>query len=385
MGIQYRLPDNTITVGKGLALYVHIPFCAKRCPYCAFYKLIWSDQDERRFVEALIREMNEYSVAYGRLRVRSVFWGGGTPSTLSGWAITDIADAIRLYFDLDPDVEWTIEANPESLTTERIRLFAAAGVNRVSIGIQSFLTKELAILGRSQTQSSMHGLLDRIRQEGVSNINLDFMYGLPGQQFENLMESIEMALSESPTHISTYALSIEPGTIYAKTGVSTADEGLQLKMYRGIRQRLLTHGFRQYEVSAFAKKGKESQHNLAYWRYTPYIGLGPSASSFFQGIAYQQVSSLDRYCVDPRPPVLKGIPPLDEDTLASHFLIANLRRVEGVTNLQIRDGLGRARWGPDDPRVMAFKRDRLLRNRPDRLQLTRRGVELMNVVLEGLI
>ena len=368
-----------------VALYVHIPFCGKRCPYCAFYKLIWNPEDERRYVDAVIEEMAIYARSFGGIPLSSVFWGGGTPSALSLDAISAIADGIRTHFTVPDGIEWTVEANPETLTDDRLGRFSAHGINRVSVGIQSTLASELVTLGREHTQLSMDRLLDRIRSVGIDNINVDFIYGVPGQTLLGLLESIEWALHQRPTHISTYALSIEPGTIYAKTGVKAADEDLQLQMYRGIRRRVLQAGFRQYEVSAFGLPGYESRHNLSYWHYSPYIGLGPSASSYFKGVAYQQVSSLERYVLDPTPPVLKGAVALDTAGLGAHFLIANLRRSEGVTYSTIERELGAARWMPMDPAVKEFKRMGLLRNRDDRLQLTRRGVELMNTVLEGLI
>ena len=368
-----------------VALYVHIPFCGKRCPYCAFYKLIWNPEDERRYVDAVIEEMAIYARSFGGIPLSSVFWGGGTPSALSLDAISAIADGIRTHFTVPDGIEWTVEANPETLTDDRLGRFSAHGINRVSVGIQSTLASELVTLGREHTQLSMDRLLDRIRSVGIDNINVDFIYGVPGQTLLGLLESIEWALHQRPTHISTYALSIEPGTIYAKTGVKAADEDLQLQMYRGIRRRVLQAGFRQYEVSAFGLPGYESRHNLSYWHYSPYIGLGPSASSYFKGVAYHQVSSLERYVLDPTPPVLKGAVALDTEGLGAHFLIANLRRSEGVTYSTIERELGAARWMPMDPAVKEFKRMGLLRNRDDRLQLTRRGVELMNTVLEGLI
>lgn len=377
-------PGYSIHSGS-IALYVHVPFCGKRCPYCAFYKLIWNPEDEARYVEAVVREMSIYAQNFGRLPLRSIFWGGGTPSALTLDAISTIAEGIRAHFDVPNGIEWTVEANPETLTDHRLVRFSSHGINRVSVGIQSTKAAELVVLGREHTQSAMDHLLDRIRAAGIDNINLDFIYGVPGQTLEGLLQSIEWAMAQRPTHISTYALSIEPGTVYAKTGIKTADEDLQIAMYRGIRRRVLQAGFRQYEVSAFGLPGFESRHNLAYWHYSPYIGLGPSASSYFNGAAYQQVSSLDRYVQDPTPPVLKGASPLDLETLATHFLIANLRRSEGVTYASIKRNLRQSRWSPEDQRVQEFKRAGLLRNRNDRLQLTRRGVELMNTVLEGLI
>jgi len=347
--------------------------------------LIWSPDEELRYVDAVVREMTIYHHRFGMIPLRSIFWGGGTPSVLTESAISAIAEAIHRYFKVPPGIEWTIEANPETLTAMRLARFVDAGVNRVSVGIQSARPSELALLGRAHTYSSMVPCLDLIRDAGIDNINLDLIYGLPGQTLDAVSESIEWVLSQGPTHLSTYALSIEPGTVYAKTGVSPVDDLLQLRMYREIRRRARLDGFRQYEVSAFGRPGYESVHNLTYWHYAPYIGLGPSASSFFNGMAYQQVSSLDRYVADPTPPVIRVPLALDSDTLATHFLIANLRRSEGLTYSKIRRELGRDHWGASAVSVVEMKRLGLLRRRNDRLQLTRRGVELMNSVLEGLL
>lgn len=296
-------------------------------------------------MDAVDRELYAYFEKYGRLSVHSVFWGGGTPSTLSDNAIDTLSTSIRRYCRLSSDLEWTIEANPESLTAHRLSVFAAAGVNRVSVGIQSFLSAELALLGRTHTAQGIPGVLDRIRCAGIGNINMDFIYGLPGQTIRDLDQSLRIALDLGSTHLSAYALSIEPGTVYAKTGVVTANDDIQLRMYREIRRQLLAAGYQQYEVSAFAKPGYRSRHNMTYWRYSPYIGLGPSAASYFDGMAYQQVSSLDRYCQAPVPPAIRNRVEMSPEDLSAHFLIANLRRSEGVTYRHISSVFGVGKWG----------------------------------------
>ena len=368
-----------------VALYVHIPFCSKRCPYCAFYKLIWSADEECRFIDAAIVEMQMYAQAFGRVPLRSVFWGGGTPSILTPAGIARLWEAIEINFDVRQGIEKTIEANPESLTDDRLAVFCQYGVNRISVGVQSFRETELVQLGREHTFLSIEGRIARIREHGIHNLNLDFIYGLKGQTVADIEFSISKAIAIDPTHISTYALSIEPGTVYYKTGVTSADDDTQLVFYQLIRKRLRQAGYSHYEVSAFCKPGYQSQHNLAYWNYSPYIGIGPSAASFFEGMAYQQVSSLDRYVADPTPAVIKRPESLSAPIYLQNYLIANLRRLDGLSYHQARVDLGL--WLPERfaDVISRFQAQGLLRRRADRLQLTVRGVELMNTVLEAFM
>ena len=330
-------------------------------------------------------EARMYYERFGSIPLRSVFFGGGTPTTLTLNGTRRLVALIRRWFHVEPCIEWTIEANPESLTPERLAVYSELGINRLSLGIQSIEPVELDMLGRNHTQHAIPSLKQRVTSAGFSSVNLDFMFGMRDQTIEALNRSIDWAIEWNPSHISTYALSIEPGTVYAKTGMSTVNDDVQVDMMRLIQKRLMAAGFWHYETSAFCKPGFESQHNLAYWHYSPYIGLGPSAASFFDMMAYKQVSSLDRYCDNPTPPVMSHHTPIDGATLKEHYLIANLRRMSGVTFSEIMDNLGYNPWSNDDPNIQKLRANAYLSSDLDRLQLTPRGLEIMTLILEELL
>ncbi len=311
--------------------------------------------------------------------------GGGTPSVLAPDEAAVLWDAVHTYFDLSAVEEVTMEANPERLDADRLAVFCQWGGNRVSLGVQSFNRAELLTLGRDHTFDAIFGAIDLIKSAGILNFNLDLIYGLNGQSIDDLDVSLGHVIAANPTHISTYALSIEPGTIYAKTNVAPASDDDQIALYHHIRKRLKGAGYDHYEVSAFAKPGCQSVHNLAYWRYSPYIGLGPSAASFFDGMAYKQVSSLDRYVVDPTPPVISAPAPLSSDVYFQNYMIANLRRLSGVfvSDIFQDTGVDIATLRADS--IRRFQSMGLLVNRRDALQLTDSGLDLMNSILEELI
>ncbi|NBV41508.1 radical SAM family heme chaperone HemW [bacterium] len=368
------------------ALYVHIPFCSRRCPYCAFYTIVPETGDESRFVEAVVTELTMYHDAYGRLELASVFWGGGTPSLLSPDSIDRIWSAIEICFHVKPTIEKTMEMNPESVTPGRLRVMSDHHVNRVSLGVQSFNKSELNVLGRLHTLSHVPQAVEWVKDAGIRNFNLDFIYALPGQSVNAVDASLEEALELAPTHVSTYALSIEPGTPFQKAGVRSADERVELGQYNRIRRRLSRQGFEHYEVSAFARPGFRSAHNLAYWHYRPYIGVGPSASSYFEAQVYRQVSSLERYIQSPIPPILSGKGELlSSSELWANYLVANLRRLDGVLYSEIKRDTGVDAWEKYKQVIMNLTNGGFLRRRADRIQVTVKGLHVLNSVIEAFL
>ena len=264
-----------------LGLYIHIPFCVKKCPYCAFHKTLWSVDAESQYLMALEQEMQFYTNVHGRLTITSLFIGGGTPNSLSLDHFERLLQLCYRYFDIDPKIEKTVELNPEILTTSFLAILKSLHINRLSLGIQSFLSEDLIYLGRQHSPKTAESALQLVRDWGFSNINIDLMFSLKHSSLSSLLHNISVACSFEPTHLSTYALTIEPGTLFQKQIVKPLDQDKELKQYKRIRSLLRKAGYQHYEVSAFAKKGFQSQHNLTYWRFENYIGLGPSAASFF--------------------------------------------------------------------------------------------------------
>jgi len=262
-----------------LSLYIHIPWCVRKCPYCDFNSHEAREPiAETRYIEALIADLESaLPLIWGR-KVYTVFFGGGTPSMFSAAGIEQIIAAVRSRVPLSIDAEITLEANPGTFEAEKFRAFRAAGVNRLSIGVQSFNPKHLKALGRIHDDQQAHAAIELARAH-FDNFNLDLMYGLPEQTLDEACADIEAALSFSPPHISAYHLTLEPNTYFHRYPPPLPDDDASARMQEAIEQRLDAAGFRHYETSAFAQPGKQARHNMNYWTFADYLGIGAGAHS----------------------------------------------------------------------------------------------------------
>ena len=266
-------------VSPPLALYVHVPWCVQKCPYCDFNSHEAGETiPEREYVDALIADLQSaLPLIWGR-PVVSVFFGGGTPSLLSPAAIDELLAAFRALAMLAPDAEITLEANPGTVEAEKFAGFRAAGVNRLSLGIQSFNDAHLKALGRIHDAAEAR-LAAQLAGEHFATFNLDLMYGLPGQTMAQALGDVEAALSLSPTHLSCYQLTLEPNTRFAAFPPELPEGDLCADMQEAIEARLSAAGFANYETSAFAQPGRQCKHNLNYWYFGDYLGIGAGAHS----------------------------------------------------------------------------------------------------------
>lgn len=269
-------------------LYIHIPFCRRKCAYCDFYSRAFGDHGDE-YVTALLAEMDESrrfltSKPEGRPRLTTVYFGGGTPSLLSAAQLARIFEHITQSFTLLPEAEITLEANPDDLKEDYLEALGSLPVNRLSIGIQSFIDSELAFIGRRHTAQQAIDAVRRCKEHGYDNLSIDLMMALPGQTLESFDQSLSQALDLGVQHISAYLLSLEPGVPLHRSlrqgRWQEAGEELSTAMYRRLHERLTAAGYEHYEVSNFARPGFRSRHNSAYWQGRPYLGLGPSAHSF---------------------------------------------------------------------------------------------------------
>ena len=268
---------------NSLGIYFHVPFCAKKCPYCDFYSGSFTKKAAEDYTAAVIRNIRHYSQP--GTDVDTVYFGGGTPSLLTAGQLSDITEAVRSHFLLSPEAEITLEANPSTLTPEKLAAFRKAGINRLSIGVQSMVPEELSFLGRSHTPERAEKAVLDAHAAGFENISCDLMIALPGQTAESLAASVN-ALAELPIkHISAYILKVEDGTPFAERDVQSIlpDEDGTAALYLGAVRLLAEKGFMQYEVSNFAVPGYESRHNCRYWLCQDYLGIGPAAHSCFGG------------------------------------------------------------------------------------------------------
>ncbi|MCY4581803.1 MAG: radical SAM family heme chaperone HemW [Chloroflexi bacterium] len=288
--------QHTLQPSGALALYVHIPFCESKCPYCDFNTYAGIEALIPSYVAALAREIEQWGAWLGRPTLASVFFGGGTPSYLPPDDLQRLMDAIRSAFVLPEAVETTAEANPGDCTPERLLAMRRAGFNRVSIGVQSFDDAELAMLGRRHDAQRAREAVRGARRAGFDNVSLDLMFGLPEQSAASWERSLEEAVRLETDHLSVYALTLEPGTpLEADVRLGRTpepDSDLAAEMYLRAQSMLAEAGMDQYEISNWARPGRESGHNLAYWRSLPYLGVGPGAHSYLY-----KVGALDAFGV----------------------------------------------------------------------------------------
>ncbi len=266
-------------------LYIHIPFCKSLCLYCDFYSKIARHDEIDKFLDALSVEASlQAKSGFGKYRYDSVFIGGGTPSVLSPSQIETLFKCLRASFDIAPDAEISIECNPSSVNDELLKTYRRQGINRISLGVQSFNDKHLHQLGRLHDSSGAVEAVKMIRQARFENFSLDLIFGIPSQTLFDWIDDLKMAVKLEPRHISAYNLIIEPetpfGNLYAKGKLKMPSEELQSMMYGALVKHLSEAGYDRYEISNFARPGAECRHNLKYWRLEPFLGLGPAAVSF---------------------------------------------------------------------------------------------------------
>jgi len=262
-----------------LSLYIHIPWCVRKCPYCDFNSHeARGSLPEKEYVAALVRDLESALPRVWGRRVQSVFFGGGTPSLVSGEGIAEILRQVRMLLPLEHNAEITLEANPGTVEAGKFAAFRAAGVNRLSLGIQSFNDQHLRALGRIHSADEAKRAI-AIAQQHFDNLNLDLMYALPQQTLEQALRDVQIALEYSPRHLSCYHLTLEPNTLFAHRPPPLPDDDASSAMQQGIEALLAGHGYAHYETSAFARPKKQSRHNLNYWQFGDYLGLGAGAHS----------------------------------------------------------------------------------------------------------
>ncbi len=280
-------------------LYIHIPFCMQKCNYCDFNSFKVTKEEKNRYLKNLIKEMKLYSEKLKEKDFTTLFLGGGTPTILSEEELEYVFKNIYECFNIKKDAEISIESNPGTLNRKKLTQLKNMGVNRISIGLQAFQEKHLKYLGRVHTYEDFEQNFKDAKEVGFENINVDLMFSLPNQNFEEWKETLEKVVSLEPTHISAYSLIIEEGTVFGelheKGELKLLEEEIDLKMYYYTREYLQNNNYEQYEISNYAKKGYECRHNILYWECRAYLGLGPGAHSYLEGVRFSNISSLEGY------------------------------------------------------------------------------------------
>ena len=326
-------------------LYVHIPFCRTKCGYCDFYSVAVENRDTAALLDRVGREIGQ-RVAKCPYKIRTVFWGGGTPTILpDGQFAALLKSQARVLPPLEIE-EFTVEANPATIDDERARLLVEYGVTRVSMGAQSFSAGELARLERLHSPQDIGPSVGVLRRHGVLQVNLDLMFGIPGQTLESWTESLERAIDLDPDHLACYGLTYEPGTsLTAQTErgqVKPCDESLESDMYLHAVDALAAAGFAQYEISNFAKADRQCQHNLMYWRNRPYIGVGPSAAGCLDNRRYKNIADVAGYVrlMDQQGHAETENETLDVGMIMTELIMLQLRLVEGLSIACFRQRTG---------------------------------------------
>jgi putative oxygen-independent coproporphyrinogen III oxidase len=367
-----------------LSLYVHFPWCVRKCPYCDFNShTLQGDLAEDTYVSFLERDLESQAVEVTGREVISIFLGGGTPSLFSPGAIARVLAAARKHLNVASDVEVTMEANPGAIERGRFAEYRAAGLNRVSLGAQSFNAQRLEALGRIHSPDETRKAAEELHAAGLDNFNLDLMYALPGQDVTAALDDVEAALELGPAHLSHYQLTLEPGTVFAAQPPALPSDDMAAEILAVCGQRLADAGFAQYEVSGYAKAGRQCRHNLNYWTFGDYLGVGAGAHG---KLSYETLGSIVR-TVQAREPrrYLAAAPGLTRKTvqpadLPFEFMLNALRLVEGfeLASFTERTGLS---W-----QAVATTVDRLIARgllviTPTRVQATLVGLRFLNDLL----
>ncbi|MER2602231.1 MAG: radical SAM family heme chaperone HemW [Candidatus Competibacter phosphatis] len=375
-----------------LALYVHIPWCARKCPYCDFNSHEAREPlPERAYVDALLADLEQDLPRVWGRRIDSLFIGGGTPSLFSAEALDRLLSGLRARLPLRPDLEITLEANPGTVERSKFAEFREVGINRLSIGVQSFDDGHLQALGRIHDRRAAIAAAEAAHAAGLDNFNLDLMFGLPGQTVAQALTDIACALALQPAHLSYYQLTLEPNTrFYRSPPLLPDDETIDVIQDRA-QEELARHGYPRYEVSAYARADRRCRHNLNYWEFGDYLGIGAGAHGKLSDPAAGQIQRLwkvkhprDYLARAGTPAGVGGDAPVREAELPLEFLMNALRLVEGVPAALFgeRTGLPLAALEPGWSQARARG---LLENDPERLQASELGLRFLNDLLQAFI
>lgn len=371
-----------IIMKKELELYIHIPFCIKKCEYCDFLSGPASIRAQEDYVEAVCKEIQAVS-EFETYEVVSVFIGGGTPSVLPGLWISKIIQKVREKFSIKEDAEITIEANPGTVTLEKLLEYRKAGINRISFGCQSTDDKELKMLGRIHTWEDFLQSYTLAREAGFTNINVDLMSGLPGQTEESWERSLEKVAQLGPEHISAYSLIIEEGTPFAEMKLDLPDEDTERKMYENTHTILETYGFSQYEISNYAKKGKECKHNIGYWMRREYLGIGLGSASLLDNQRFSNIVDLKVYLENSsNPDAIRERPQkLSSNEQMEEYMYLGLRMLQGVSACIFEEIFGESLLAVYGEVIKKYVDLGFLAWDKEYLHFTRNGISVSNPIL----
>ena len=388
---------------KQIGLYIHIPFCKQKCSYCDFCSYANKESFIKRYIQCVLKEVNPGTVTKEIIEVgnnnkidfengkddlflvKTIYIGGGTPSLIDSKYIVQIIEDIKLNFEIDEKAEITIEVNPGTVTLEKLEDYKRAGINRLSIGLQSTHEHLLKEIGRIHTYLDFLDTFRFAREAGFENINVDLMIGLPNQTLEEVKDSIEEIVSMEPEHISVYSLILEENTpLFKKVeeGLELPNEDLERKMYWAVKQTLEQNNYIHYEISNFAKKGYESKHNLDCWNQKEYIGFGVAAHSYTNGIRY---SNIKNYEEDKTEENLVFHEKQDMETMQKEYMLLGLRKIDGVSIQEFKIKFVANPVFLYHDKLEKLVNEELVEIDGDQIKLTNKGLDLANIVWEEFV
>ena len=367
-----------------LELYIHVPFCVKKCAYCDFLSGPSDEKSRERYVELLCEEIQVCRGKVEEYQVSTVFFGGGTPSVLQGEQIKRIMETLRKVFVFETDAEISMEMNPGTVTSEKLVAYREAGINRLSIGLQSVQDEELKLLGRIHTYDEFLHSYELARKAGFENINIDLISAIPGQTVSSWAETLKTIVELEPEHISAYSLIIEEGTpFFEKYGEGFGQEMLpsedeEREMYRQTKQILHEAGYERYEISNYAKEGRECRHNIGYWERAPYLGFGIGAASLFEETRSANPSNIEEY----RTSFEKKFQAekLSVEEQIEEFMFLGLRMMKGISKQKFAEAFGKEIEEIYGKQIERLKKAELLEENDDRIYLTEKGIDISNSV-----
>ena len=377
---------------RNLELYLHIPFCVRKCNYCDFFSASGTEEEQVAYVSAMVQEIQSYQELSREYEVQTIFLGGGTPSLLTPEQIEQIFNAIYHTFSVNENAEITMEMNPGTVDIEKLHAMKAAGVNRLSIGLQSAQNEELKMLGRIHTYEEFLETWKLTEQAGFKNRNIDLMSALPGQTMESYEDTLSKVLALEPEHISAYSLILEEGTVfydwYEKGKLDRGawklpSEEEEYAMGELTILRLAEAGMHRYEISNYAKSGKECRHNLGYWDRVEYLGIGAGSSSLIKGERFDHIRDRKAYIEKIRngESILIDREILSVESQMEEFMYLGLRKIEGVSRTDFQNYFGKNVDDVYGEILDKLEEEQLLEFSGDRILLTHRGMDVSNCVL----
>ena len=369
-----------------LELYVHIPFCVRKCQYCDFLSGPSDEETKDRYIEALLKEIRaaEHTEDY---EIISVFIGGGTPSALKAEAIASIMRTLQEKFFFCEDAEVTIEANPGTVDLEKLTIYRNVGINRLSLGLQSTDAEELKLLGRIHSYEEFLKSYEWAREAGFSNINIDLMFAIPGQTGEAWRQHLYQVAELNPEHISAYSLIIEEGTPFAEQNLDLPDEDTEYQMYEDTAEILERYGYRQYEISNYAKQGYMCRHNAGYWQRLEYLGFGLGASSLYRGMRFLNTRRMQEYLKESRNPdqIRKDVTVLSRNEQIEEFMFLGLRMTEGISEKKFEENFDVRLMDVYGDILQKYEETGFMEHIETKWRLTRKGIHVSNHILADFL